>query len=431
MKRQKKSHPDNIIATAGNKDYLLDVLYNQIPNHEKGHVLGYHFHHYTPYTNGYDSNDEVRFMIQNKDTFAVPSESSIIIEGKVLKTDANERTPSNLINNAYAFLFSEIRYEINEVIVDSVRHPGIASTMKHLPLLSAEERRLLHYAAWTPEEKLETANHELIAADGSFVAYVPLRLLLPFADDHRRIVAGVKHELILTRARTDYDSLLSSEEGPPTSSKYEIYRIVWRMPHANLSDLGKLHMYNILNGNTPIPMKFTRCELHESPNLSLTTRHEWTVKTSSGMEQPKYITFALQTNRRNNLKKNPSEFDMCELRTVKLFINDQFFPYHDLRIDWNGGAHIPELYEMFKNFENSYLDRQPISAITHNGVKNICPFVIFDLSRREESTIASSSDIKVFFECKSNVAPDTSAFCLIFYERHMDYHPITEVVRKV
>ncbi|KAK7864456.1 hypothetical protein R5R35_011693 [Gryllus longicercus] len=191
-------------------------------------------------------------MIQNKDTFAVPCESTIIMEGKAIKTSESGRTSANFINNAYAFSFSEIRYEINEVLVDSVRHPGIASTMKNMPLLSAEERALLHYAVWSPFESVAHLDYSpkevLIDADGSFVAWIPLKLFLPFAEDHRRIVAGVKHELIVTRTRADDDYLLSREEGAATPSKIEIQRIVWRMPHVNLSDGGKMHMYNILNG---------------------------------------------------------------------------------------------------------------------------------------------------------------------------------------
>ncbi|GLH12073.1 Uncharacterized protein GBIM_16830 [Gryllus bimaculatus] len=161
-------------------------------------------------------------MIQNKDTFAVPCESTIIIEGKLTKTSGGGRTPANFINNAYAFLFSEIRYVINEVLVDSVRHPGIASTIKNVPLLSAEERALLHYAAWTFESLMQlnrSLNEALIDDDDSFVAWIHLKLFLPFAEDHRRIAAGVMHELILTRTRTDNECLLSKVEGAATPSK--------------------------------------------------------------------------------------------------------------------------------------------------------------------------------------------------------------------
>lgn len=34
------------------------------------------------------------------------------------------------INNGVAFLFEEIRYEMNGIVVDRVRNPGIISTIK-------------------------------------------------------------------------------------------------------------------------------------------------------------------------------------------------------------------------------------------------------------------------------------------------------------
>ena len=49
-----------------------------------------------------------------------------------------------------------------------------------------------------------------------------------------------------------------------------------------------------------------------------TTPLTWTVKTTSQLEKPRYVIFALQTGRRNVPSQNDSLFDACNLTNVKL-----------------------------------------------------------------------------------------------------------------
>ena len=68
-------------------------------------------------------------------------------------------------------------------------------------------------------------------------------------------------------------------------------------------------------------------------SASSTTKHSWAVKTTSQLEKPRYVIFALQTERRNVLSQNDSQFDTCNLTNVKLFLNSDFYPYDDMNLD--------------------------------------------------------------------------------------------------
>lgn len=52
------------------------------------------------------------------------------IEGKIVKSNNSEDTTTELVNNAAAFLFEEIRYELCGSEIDRVKNLGITSTIK-------------------------------------------------------------------------------------------------------------------------------------------------------------------------------------------------------------------------------------------------------------------------------------------------------------
>ena len=98
-------------------------------------------HTYNPYANttfGY--SDEIRIPIQYRDLYTLPCESFLYIEGKfsTTKQDGNisEEQPPRLSNNCVAFMFNEIRYELDGVEIDRSRNVGITSTIKNFVSLT-------------------------------------------------------------------------------------------------------------------------------------------------------------------------------------------------------------------------------------------------------------------------------------------------------
>ncbi|KAE9522451.1 hypothetical protein AGLY_017112 [Aphis glycines] len=91
------------------------------------------YHSFLPYsTTALSNNDEIRISIQNMDAYTLPSESYLYIEGKLnIPADITaEKGEFNFTNNGLAFLFSEIRYEINGVEIQKLKSPGISSSLK-------------------------------------------------------------------------------------------------------------------------------------------------------------------------------------------------------------------------------------------------------------------------------------------------------------
>ncbi|XP_036145269.1 uncharacterized protein LOC118646450 [Monomorium pharaonis] len=264
--------------------------------------------------------------------------------------------------------------------------------------------------------------------NGYFNFCVPLNMLLGFCEDYRRVVINARHELILIRARNDNNCLMGSSELEP---KIELLKVQWRMPHVLLNEINKLSMLRALESGRYLSMAFRSWDLYEYPLLQSTTKHSWAIKTATQLEKPRYVVFALQAGRKNNMSENMSRFDHCKLINAKLYLNSECYPYDDLNLDFdkNKWSILYDTYAHFcKNYYGyDYLEpNQSVTMFRHNG-----PFVIIDCSRQNESIKSATVDVRLEFECRENVPANTTAYCLIIHDRVIQYNPLTNVVRKI
>ena len=83
-------------------------------------------------TNLNSSGADIRLTIETQDIFTHPSKSFLIIEGELKKNDNNRYTdndPISLTNNGIMHLFKRIRYDLSGQEIESLLHPGQATTM--------------------------------------------------------------------------------------------------------------------------------------------------------------------------------------------------------------------------------------------------------------------------------------------------------------
>lgn len=226
---------------------------------------------------------------------------------------------------------------------------------------------MLINAAWSPEKNCQLK-------DGYFNFCVPLKILLGFAEDYKKIIINAKHELILTRSRTDNNAVLSAVD----DVKFVISKLQWRVPHITTSNEEKLKLLKFVESGKPIKISFKSWELHEYPLLPINTTQSWSIKTTNQLEKPRFAIFALQTNRKDDKTKDYSRFDHCNLTDFKLHLNSEAFPYDDMNLGFSLNRYAL-LYTMYSNFQKSYYGcklRGPLLNIT--DFANNIPIVVID-----------------------------------------------------
>ncbi|XP_070525986.1 uncharacterized protein [Cardiocondyla obscurior] len=278
-------------------------------------------HTYNPYANTtFGHSDEIRTPIQQQDLYTLPCDSFLYVEGKLSVKKPNDKSTIVLGNNCVAFMFDEIHYELNGVEIDRNRNVGITSSLKNYISLTSDNALILQNAGW---------NGSTSTAGGYFNFCIPLRILLGFCEDYKRVVVNARHKLILIRARNDNNSIMGDSTTEP---EIELHKVQWRMPHVMLNEVNKLSLLRTLDSGRYLSMTFRSWDLYEYPLLQSTTKHSWAVKAATQLEKPRYVIFALQTGRKNIMSKSSAVFDACELTNVKFYLNSECYPYDDLNL---------------------------------------------------------------------------------------------------
>ncbi|XP_055385862.1 uncharacterized protein LOC129616510 [Condylostylus longicornis] len=382
-----------------------------------------HWHTYSPFLNSFNKSDIIRIQIQNQNLNILPSTSLLYIEGTIKRADGSETTKTKLINNAIAFLFDEIRYELNGKEIDNNRNVGITSCLKNYISLNKNESQALINGSWSPEQPIQPQT--------LFFNYcIPLRRLLGFAEDYKNIVPNAKHEIILTRSRSDDNSFPCSDVNE--KPKIQLTKVQWRVQHINLTDTLKLNLYRNITNNAKIMLAFRNWELYEYPSLPQNSNHHiWNVKTTTQLEKPRYIIFALQTDKLDQVTKDPSKFDHCNITDIKVYQNSECYPYEDMNLFFERNRY-GIAYDEYTRFRSSYYN-YPISEalLTLKEFKEKAMILIVDTRYQNENLKMGPVDVRIEMKSSTAIPDKTTAYCLMLHDRLVEFTPLTGEVNKI
>lgn len=386
-------------------------------------ITSAHWHSYSPFLNSFELSDIVRIQIQNQNLNILPSTSLLYIEGNLTKFDGTDVKNARLVNNAAAFMFDEIRYELNGKEIDHNRNVGITSTIKNFISLNSDESLALKNSSWSPDSSFENSSPY-------FNFCIPLKKLFGFAEDYKNIIPNSKHELILVRSRTDDNAIICTDN--TEKPKITITKIYWRVQHINLADNLKLTLYKNIERGAVIKMAFRNWELHEYPSLpSGTDHHIWNVKTTTQLEKPRFIILALQTGKQNKIDADSSMFDHSNISNVKVYLNSNVYPYEDMNLDFDKNRYAIA-YEMLTNFKCLYYNTlNAESLVSWNHFKNTTPFFIVDTRFQDETLKMGPVDVKIEIKTLKKIKSNTTAYCLILHDRVVEFTPLTGEVNKL
>ncbi|XP_044595855.1 uncharacterized protein LOC123272900 [Cotesia glomerata] len=387
---------------------ILDIKKSIILYESIAHCEAYS---HLPYASStFNNSDEIRIAVQHQDLCLLPSKSTLHFYGRMRKADSTVVSATiKMINMAVCHMFEEIRYELNGVEIDRCENVGITSVMKGYASLSPGQQNILENAGWIVNED----NNKLTDANGYFDVSVPLSFILGFAEDYQRVIVNAKHELILIRSNTDQNAYVVTAESE--NVKITIQKIEWIVPYITMSDKYKIEVLNSITSDPSIPINFRTWE-------PATTKHIWAIKTTNQLEKPRFVILGFQTARKNQSNQNPSEFDLCSIRDVKLFLNSQSYPYGNLNLNITNNQYAL-MYDMYENFQSAYYGKEAEPLMAKKDFLNKASLYIIDCSKQNESIKSGPVDIRLEFESSAQFSNQTAAYCLIIHDRMIEYNP--------
>ena len=393
----------------------------------------------------YNNASPIVIRVENSDSFFRPSDSEIEFEGQIVKSaDGAVFTKAEalltLINNGIMHLFDNIKYELSSVEIDSVYHPGQATTM--FGLLTKNQ----NYAdggglnsgwlpasgtgvaantnsGWETRRKFLFLNNRPAGADedagsGKFRFSIRLEDIFGFASDYNRVMYGFTHTLTLIRNLNNKDALFGTDAA--VEGKVEFSKISWILPIVEPSQVAGYELVKLIKEQRTFSIDF-RARSCATINVEASNTFQWRIGIKT--EKPRYIVLGFQTNRENDQKKNLGLFDHCKLKNAYAMLNNHRYPAIDYHVNFEAN-HYNCVYREFHQFLGKYFGIN--DTVTQTGVdpidyKHLFPLIVFDVSRQSEKIAPAVVDITLQCFFHENVGANTKAYCLLISDRRLKF----------
>ena len=300
-------------------------------------------------TNLNASGQDIRLTIETQDIFTHPSESYLIIEGRLLKDDNNSygnNDPVSITNNGMMYLFKRIRYDLSGQ--ETLVHLGQATTM--LGLLKYPDdfskskglNQLWYKDTTLNAEEGNTGwdrRYQIIRNSdprGTFSFKIPLKHIFGFCEDYDKVVYGLKHNLTLTR-NDDNDAIFRAANDAAgnavANGKINLSKISWFMPHVTPADKDKMELNKIIERKEKIPVGYRMIQC-DSATIPQATSFSWSLSVKSSPEVPRFIIVGFQTNKSGDQLTNPSIFNNVNVSNIYVMLNSMRYPTTDYNISF-------------------------------------------------------------------------------------------------
>lgn len=399
----------------------------------------YQVHSYEPITGSNMNNPgEIRITVETQDIFYHPSESYLIIEGRLTKADGSAYANADVVtitNNGIMHLFSNIKYQLSGQEIESLFYPGQATTM--LGLLKYPDdfqksqglNQLWYKDTGTTASVTAGTNNgfsirhgyvvKLPDPKGTFSFRIPLKHIFGFAEDYDKIVYGFRHVLTLVR-KSDDDAIFRLTAAG--AGKITLDKISWYIPHVRPADGPKLKLYEMVEKKIKVPVAY-RMRQCESISVPQSTSFTWRLTVKSSPEKPRYIIVAFQTTKDGNQEKNPSIFDHVKVKNMYVTLNSTRYPVVDYDLSF-AKHQFSRVYGDAASFRSKFYNMDELVSnpnITPSDYKDLFPLFVFDVSRQSEKLKNSVTDIQIRAYFNANVPAGTEAFALVISDRILSF----------
>jgi len=398
----------------------------------------YEYHEYEPITGTNLNNPgEIRITVETQDIFYHPSESYLIIEGQLTKTNGTAYANADVVtitNNGLMHLFSNIKYQLSGQEIESLFYPGQATTMLGLlkypdDFQKSQGLNQLWYkdtgtaAHLTNNAGFGVRQGYLVKSPdpkGTFSFRIPLKHIFGFAEDYTKIVYGFRHVLTLVR-KSDDDAIFRANTAG-LAGKITLSKVSWYIPHVRPADAYKLRLYEMIEKKAKLSVGF-RMRQCESISVPQAKNFSWRLTVKSSPEAPRYIIVAFQTDKDGNQEKNPSVFDHVKLKNIYVTLNSTRYPAVDYDLAFTK-QQFSRAYGDAASFRaKSYMMDDLVSNpnITPSDYKDLYPLFVFDVSKQSAKLKHSVTDIQIKAHFNDNVPENTEAFALIISDRVVSF----------
>ena len=382
-------------------------------------------------TNLNDGGD-ITITIELQDIFSHPSESFLLIEGNLRKTDGAPYENGDrvtLTNNGIMYLFKRIRYDLAEKEIESVQNPGQATTM--LGLLkypdnfsksigmnqlwfkdTGTEANTLNNLGFNLRQEYIVRYPEPV---GTFSFRIPLKHIFGFCEDYNKIIYGLKQTLTLTR---DNDNNAIFRHNDVAAGKVTLNKISWYMPKVIPADKEKMEIFKIIEKKEKLPVAYRMIQC-ATTQVTETPSFNWRLSAKTSPEVPRFIIVGFQTNKNNSQTTNPALFNHVNVKSIHCTLNSVRYPNTDYKISFPR-FQFSRVYGDAALFRTKFFNMNELISnpnFTPTEYKELYPLFVFDVSKQSDRLQYSTTDIQINIDFEPNPPANTIGYAVLLSDR--------------
>lgn len=417
-------------------------------------IQSWHYIGYTPQNqaNINTRSSPIQIDINASDSYINISKSFLVIKGELVRNDNSNQYAANdevaLINNAMMYLFAEITFTLGGVVVERISSPGQTTSMlgylslpddystsaglkscwskdstNHASSAKFTAAAIAPAAGYIPTENpnynqgFSARKGLLMSANprGSFSFIIPFDHIFGFGE-YNKVIYNIKHSLLLTRNSSDSQAIYHANG--VTDGKINLTEITWKVPHIKPDTVKLAELRDIIERKQSIPVAFP-ARTSDAITVPPTQNFTWRISVISGIEKPRWIIVAFQTDRTVNQEQNPAVFDHLNITNANVTLNGEKYPLHDFVINFARNDYS-ELYEKFDDFKKEYYGFNSLvggTQVNYPAFKSLFPIIVFDVRRQSESLRSGVIDMQLKFTFANAAPANTTAYSLIISDR--------------
>ena len=382
-----------------------------------------------------NNEGDIRINIETQDIFTHPSESFLLIEGRLTKADGTAHANADnisLTNHAMMYLFRYIRYELSDQEIEKINYVGQATTMLGLlkypdDFSNSKGLNQLWYKDTTTQANNQNVGWNIRRQyvihnsdpKGTFSFRILLKHIFGFCEDYDKVVYGFKHTLTLTKI-ADHNAIFRA--AGVDAGKITLSKISWFMPHVMPADNDKMELYRIIERKDKVQVGYRMIQCTNA-SIPQTNSFSWRLSVKSSPEVQRFIIVGFQTDKYNNQEQNPSVFDNLNVRNIYAMLNFSKYSTLDYNISFPA-QQFSTAYGDAAEFRYKFFNMNELISnpnFTPSEYKILYPLFLFDVSKQSEKLKYSTTDIQIKIEFNDNVPADTLAFAIIISDRLINF----------
>jgi len=385
---------------------------------------------------------ELTITFQNQDAWLLPSDSYLRIEGTIKAhndADLGNDAAVAFVNNGIMQLFTNVRYFLGTQLIEYYENVGITTTIHNLLTKSSNYNGDGWF--WIPDKVVSAANvnnerwkyrkyiiNAGVAGENyNFSAMIPLNCIFNFCNDFNKVIYGMQHKISLTRTTSTRalmrvngaiaaSGIYPAAVALANDAKVVLSSVRWCMPEVRPSISSQVALKKFIDSKDSVILSFLnkRCENIAVPE---STKLNWKLQLSGGIERPRYLVVAFQTGRGENQLTNSTSFDKApNVLDAYVTLNGIRYPYTQPATDLATKKYTYWYREYLNFYKNYNRDNNVGACLSYADFINCNPLYIFDVSKQPEKLKNSTIDATIIMTFAENAAANTQAYCVMYYD---------------